>query len=263
MSRKLTFHEAAAIFPLLEGDDLAALAADIKEHGLQTPIELFEAKVIDGRNRATACRLAGVEPRTVAIQTDDPVAYVLSANLHRRHLNETQRGLVAQRAREFYDKQAKERQREGGKHGGEKAGRGRPATDRDVDSGSQPYRKPPSREQAGAAVGVSGITVDRVRDALKTAEPELVAAMERGEVKANTAKRIATLPPDEQRAVLRGERPAPRSNGEPTEPETGKLQGVGVLRANEAIDALMRIPKKDPLRKRGFQIVSDWIKANR
>ena len=48
-----------------------------------------------------------------------------------------------------------------------------------------------------------------------------------------------------------------------TAPEPGKFRGVGVLRANEAIDALKRIPKNDALRKRGFQIVSDWIKANR
>jgi hypothetical protein len=39
------------------------------------------------------------------------------------------------------------------------------------------------------------------------------------------------------------------------------MRGVGVLRANEAIDVLKRIPKNDALRKRGFQIVTDWIKA--
>lgn len=39
--------------------------------------------------------------------------------------------------------------------------------------------------------------------------------------------------------------------------------GQGVDRGNEAIDVLKRIPKKDALRKRGFQIVADWIKHNK
>jgi hypothetical protein len=37
---------------------------------------------------------------------------------------------------------------------------------------------------------------------------------------------------------------------------------VGVIKANEAVNCLKAIPKSDALRKRGFQIVSDWIKHN-
>jgi len=40
------------------------------------------------------------------------------------------------------------------------------------------------------------------------------------------------------------------------------IKSVGVLRANEALNCLIRIPKDDALRQRGFQIVSDWIKSN-
>src|SRR5262245_52912883 len=36
----------------------------------------------------------------------------------------------------------------------------------------------------------------------------------------------------------------------------------GVTHANYAINALIRIPKDDALRERGFQIVADWIKSN-
>ena len=39
------------------------------------------------------------------------------------------------------------------------------------------------------------------------------------------------------------------------------LEGIGVLRANEALDRLIRIPKNDPLRKRGFQIIADWVES--
>jgi predicted nuclease with TOPRIM domain len=42
----------------------------------------------------------------------------------------------------------------------------------------------------------------------------------------------------------------------------GVSRGVGVRYANEAVDRLKRIPKNDGLRKRGFQIVTDWIRQN-
>jgi hypothetical protein len=56
--------------------------------------------------------------------------------------------------------------------------------------------------------------------------------------------------------IKKGKRPVPKSAS-----VNGK-RPVGVLRANEAIDCLMRIPKNDAHRKRGFQIVTDWIKHN-
>lgn len=44
---------------------------------------------------------------------------------------------------------------------------------------------------------------------------------------------------------------------------TPESQGVGVERAYQAIACLKRIPKGDSLRKRAFEIVSDYIKQNR
>jgi ParB-like chromosome segregation protein Spo0J len=86
----------AGIFPLLPPEDLATLAANIREHGLQSPIILHDGQILDGRNRYRACRLADVEPRIEELPTDrDPLAFVLSANLHRRHLTTSQRALIA------------------------------------------------------------------------------------------------------------------------------------------------------------------------
>jgi hypothetical protein len=100
----LPHHPAAALFPMMCEAELRELAEDIKKNGQMEPIILCHGKVIDGRNRLAACKLAGLEPyigekgvdgsRKVAAYSGeqlDPTDYVLSLNLHRRHLTAQQK----------------------------------------------------------------------------------------------------------------------------------------------------------------------------
>ena len=89
------FHPLANVFPLLEGCEFSVLVKDIRTHGLNEPIVLLDGLVLDGRNRMRACVAAGVPYRTVSFDGPDPVAFVISANLRRRHLNTSQRSMVA------------------------------------------------------------------------------------------------------------------------------------------------------------------------
>jgi len=107
-----------------------------------------------GRRRWTACRIAGVEPALIDVSPEDPIAYVLSLNLHRRHLSQSQLSIVADKAWAMYDHEAKERQREGGQKGGESKG---------MANFPEPSPERTARDQAGAAVGVSGKLVDAAR----------------------------------------------------------------------------------------------------
>jgi hypothetical protein len=98
-SPELAVHPVADLFPMLADDELAELAEDIKQRGLLQPIVLdAEGRVLDGRNRLAACELAGVEPRFVAYDGDDPDGYAAAVNLTRRHLNKGQRAMLAVRA---------------------------------------------------------------------------------------------------------------------------------------------------------------------
>lgn len=94
--------------------DVRALAESIRQHGVQMPIETHDGKILDGRNRYRACLLRGVEPDIIEAETDDPIGYVLSMNLHRRHLSVSQLALAADKAvelRQGLAKAAKERQK--------------------------------------------------------------------------------------------------------------------------------------------------------
>ena len=96
MENEYEFHEAANIFPLMNSEEFDQLKADIEERGQKEYAVLFDGKIIDGRNRYRACQALGVECEFSELEEcDDPVAYVISANLHRRQLKTSQRAMCA------------------------------------------------------------------------------------------------------------------------------------------------------------------------
>jgi len=88
-------HPYAGLFPMMGDKDLRELTASVREDGLQEPILTFKGKVLDGRNRQLACSNAKVKPVYRRYTGDDPLGYVIRANLHRRHLTTSQRAAVA------------------------------------------------------------------------------------------------------------------------------------------------------------------------
>jgi hypothetical protein len=109
------WHEWSNLFPLLPSEELRGLASDIRVHGLQNDIVLFSGKVLDGRNRLLACKLAGVKPRFREFKPNgiSPLAWVISQNLHRRQLTASQKAIVALEAEPMFAKELKENQRMG------------------------------------------------------------------------------------------------------------------------------------------------------
>ena len=106
----MQFHQIADLFPLMEGEQFRNFVADIKENGLINPIHIYEDQILDGRNRYNACVELGIEPQYIEYTGDDPVGFVISKNLHRRHLNAYQRAKIALKMKPEIAKRAKERQ---------------------------------------------------------------------------------------------------------------------------------------------------------
>jgi ParB-like chromosome segregation protein Spo0J len=95
-------HQAALLLPRMSPKARRELAEDIKANGLQTPVVIYvdaegKRSLLDGISRLEAMQLIGLQvvqngalnPTVVEyqeIRDVDPTVYVLSANLHRRHL---------------------------------------------------------------------------------------------------------------------------------------------------------------------------------
>jgi hypothetical protein len=88
-----TIHPALAIIPEMDAKTFARLKADIKENGQEKWITFFDGQLLDGRARLKACQELGIEDSGEG--KFDPVDWVLSVNVFRQHLTESQRTMVA------------------------------------------------------------------------------------------------------------------------------------------------------------------------
>ena len=196
MIPELEFHDIANWFPVLDDASLRELADDIKAHGLRLPIAIYEGKVLDGRNRYLACQRVNVDPVTEDVNPEDPVAYVLSRNLHRRHLDSSQRAMIAAKVASHLESQAKARQTETQIKDGLP-----PVVEKCAPPGKQ-AENGKSRDKAAKALCVSNRTVDKAKKVREQGTPELRQAVESGKLDVTKAARLAGLPKDVQDTLL-------------------------------------------------------------
>jgi ParB-like chromosome segregation protein Spo0J len=154
----LAFHPLADIFPLMTGAEFDDLVADVKAHGLLEPIVIYRGQILDGRNRYRACEAAGVDYLTTTIIDIefDPLSFVISRNLKRRHLNESQRAMIAARLATL-------------RRGDNQHSEGLPIG------------------RSSELLNVSERSIARAREVLDKGTPELAAAVDRGEVSVSAA----------------------------------------------------------------------------
>lgn len=174
-------HRLAAIFPMLPDAELRALSDDIRANGQRFPIVSWHGEILDGRNRWAACSLAGVDPVVEVREFDDEdgaLRFIVSANLTRRHLDESQRAMVAARLATLRDGVRSDRQ------------------------GASIEAATLSQPAAATLLNVSRPSVQRARAVLDHGAPELVAAVDRGDVPVSVAEQVSRLPEDEQRRII-------------------------------------------------------------
>lgn len=170
---KEQFHPTSNLFPLMEGSEFDELVDDIKANGQREPIWLHpDGSILDGRNRYNACIKAGIEPQ---YRTWDghgsAVSFVLSENVHRRHLDASQRAAIAAEAEPIFAAEAKERQKR------------KPA-----ELAKLPGQRWNARDDAAKSLGVSPRYVQDAK-AIKKKSPVVFDQVKSGKKKLQAAKR--------------------------------------------------------------------------
>jgi ParB-like chromosome segregation protein Spo0J len=99
-------HPLCTLFPRVTGAEFAALVTDIRDNGLRQPIVLHDGMILDGGNRYRACIEAGIEPSFVEFGGGNLVSFVLSANLHRRHMSAAQQAAIVASAQNWAEAQS-------------------------------------------------------------------------------------------------------------------------------------------------------------
>ena len=162
---EIPIHPAARLVREMSPLEYAALKADVERSGgLIEAIRLYDGQVLDGRHRLRACRELGIEPVFEDVAMKDPVGFVLSANVARRHLGMADRARLANKV----------------------ATRGK---------GEYPRRQkrtgadlpPATQAQAARQFGVSERTMQHVKAVDESGDQELIARLDSGEITPSAA----------------------------------------------------------------------------
>jgi ParB-like chromosome segregation protein Spo0J len=169
------FHPLAALFPLMTGQPYEDLKADIAAQGQREPVWLYEGKIVDGRNRYQACQELGRPCLVRQYQGDQPLAFIVSLNLQRRHLTDSQRAII-----------------------GEKLATMRQGERTDLSDRAERF----SQGQAADLMQISPDLIGHAKTVREQGDPALQAAVASGEIPVTPAATLAKEDPDTQRDVV-------------------------------------------------------------
>ena len=101
-SPELEYHPFAEVFPEMTQSEFETLRDDIKKNELHEKVILYKGKIADGRHRYKALREIGWDNDPEYFEeftgTEDQLfGLVMSANMRRRHLDTSQRAMIAAR----------------------------------------------------------------------------------------------------------------------------------------------------------------------
>jgi ParB-like chromosome segregation protein Spo0J len=191
-------HPAAAIMPEQSATEYAALLQDIERHGVRNPVCLDpEGRILDGRHRYRAAHQLGIGCPITVYDGSDPIGVVLSQNLHRRHLTTSQRAMVAAKMANL--------------------GEGRPSRDTPQNCGV-------STKQAAARFRVGRRTVESAKTVLEYGSPQLVRAVEMGEISVGRAAALATAATHASQPIEGSELSSPPDTNQKTPPAADPSQ---------------------------------------
>lgn len=169
----IKWHPYSDLFPWMDDATFEELKADIAKNGVLEPVVFLDGQILDGRNRYMAARDLGIEYPRVEYRGDDPLGYVISLNLKRRHLSESQRAMSASKIENL-----------------------------PVGANQHTAIAAPSQDQIADTFNVSVDSIQRAKKVREIGVPALVAAVETGVVSVSAAAEVAKLPVEEVQALV-------------------------------------------------------------
>lgn len=167
---ELKDHPLALAFPPMPDEEFAEFKADVSKRGLLDPGVLYQGMVLDGRHRRRACDELKVEFRTTEYTGDDPVGFVASKNIRRRHMDTSQRAMSAAKIAEWQRGQS---------------------------------TAPTTQAEAAAAMNVSERSVSSASKVLRDGIPELAEAVQSGKASISAAAVVSSLPVEQQQSAVK------------------------------------------------------------
>lgn len=249
-------HPAAEAFPWLNDDELQNLADHIAAKGQKEDIQrLPDERIVDGRNRELACRIAGVVPRYVTVKmTEDEIIDLVEAHgVHRRNLTPSQLAMAAATLANLRNGSNQHETRNATNPCKKVVG---------VPRGT-PTLAPISQTTAGKKLGVSRRSVNRAAK-VKDKAPELVEPVKEGKLDVNTASRIADLPAPMRKKVAESDDPKEEAKKQLAEPSAVKIippptvDAWGIPIQDHATEAFEAVAKFTELNKLLRQAAKLW-----
>ncbi len=192
--------ELRAYIDPLTPDEYAALEQSLLAEGCRDALVLWGDLLVDGHNRHAICSKHGIAFNTVQntrLQSmDDVRLWMIDNHLGRRSVSDFQRGVLALRKKEIL-----ESRRQAGEGDAAPAGGDGPA--------------PLTRQTLARQARLSSATLGQIEKIRQQAAPELVRAVQSGEISINAAAAVATLPAPQQAAAAAGGRGELRAAARP------------------------------------------------
>lgn len=199
MEKNHRLHPAADLLPKMTDEEYQSLKEDIRSKGLRQPIVVdSQGRILDGRHRQRACDELGITPTFQPYRGKDPIGFVLSLNLRRRHLSASQLAAVAAQAEEMYAAQARERMSKAGRS----AAPGRPAEKGCATGHTLSGVGSRALAEAAEAVGASTRSAARAKRVMEN-DPKTFEQVKAGEITVKAAERQVA-----REAILNGHNPA-------------------------------------------------------
>jgi hypothetical protein len=193
---RFTIHPLAEKFPALSDSDYQKLKASIAAYGVFEPIVINEKnQVLDGRHRWKACTELGKMPLTITLRilqkaATEPLSeeqFIYDSNIHRRHLTDDQRVMLATAFAPFFRKEGEKAKEEGNRKGGKSDPKSGPSKKRDLKSKK-------ANSTVGKVAAKAGVSIHKAEQANMVEEhaPELSSAVASGEMPLKDAAKKAT-----------------------------------------------------------------------